>query len=161
MDFIEHYYQEYGLSTIIFRLAGVYGYGRYESAFELFVRQASAGAPIEIWGDPSPVRDGIYIKDVVSAIRKAITNSKVTGLYNLASGKGISLEDRIKDIIKVFCPKNKSSEIVYRPEIPNGIRSYVYDISETKKALEWEPQYSYEAMLEDYKLEMERQYFEI
>jgi nucleoside-diphosphate-sugar epimerase len=62
----------------------------------------------------------------------------------------------------VFSPSDKPSRLVYRPDIEEvRKRSYIWDISKAKRDLDWEPKYSYEEALADYKKEMERGYFEI
>ena len=76
-------------------------------------------------------------------------------MYNIASGKKLSLQQQVDTIIKVFSSKEHPSKIIYRPEKPNSIDSCVYDISKAKKELGWEPQFSFEDMLVDYKKEME------
>lgn len=164
-DVIENFRQEYGMNAIIFRLPSVYGYGHHESFFEngkvvktglgVFIENASKGSDFEIWGDKDKGRDVVYVKDVVSAIVKAIKNKVPSGMYNIASGKKLSLQQQVDDVIKVFSDPSKPSKIIYRPEKPNSIDPCVYDISKAKKELGWEPQYSFEDMLTDYKMEME------
>jgi UDP-glucose 4-epimerase len=98
----------------------------------------------------------IYVKDVVSAILLAIRNPNVSGTFNIASGKALTLQSQVDSIVKVFSSKEKPSPVVYRPERQNSIDACVYDISKAEQVLGWRPQYSFEEMLEDYKVEMER-----
>jgi UDP-glucose 4-epimerase len=164
-DIMEYFMQEYGLQGILFRLPSVYGYGHHESFFEngkvtktglgVFIDNAVKGETFEIWGDKNKGRDVVYVKDVVSAIIFAIKNKDAKGMYNIASGKKLSLQEQVDGIIKVFSSKDHPSKIVYRPEKPNSIDPCVYDISKAKKELGWSPHYSFEDMLVDYKKEME------
>lgn len=164
VDCIEHYSQEYGLQGIIFRLPPVYGYGPHiefyldgkplKTGFQIFIENAIAGTPIEIWGDPKKGRDIIYVKDVVSATIAAIDSGTAKGLYNIASGKLLSLEEEVKAIIKTFSPKESPSTIIYRPDKANSLEPFLYNIDKAKRDLVWSPKYSYEEMLVDYKKEM-------
>ena len=166
MNFIEVYTKEAGIQGIILRFPGIRGYGsrdsHYDTVFHRFVQKAIKSEPIEIWGEHKTVRDLVYIKDVVAAIIGALKSEKASGLYNIGSGKGLTIEDEAKAIIKVFSPSDKPSRLVYRPDIEEvRKRSYIWDISKAKRDWDWEPKYSYEEALADYKKEMERGYFEI
>lgn len=164
VDCVEHYSKHYGMQGIVCRVPPVYGYGPHteiykngkpiKTGFKIFIENAVAGKPIEIWGDCKTGRDIIYVKDVVSAIITALENEKVTGLYNIASGRPLSLEQEVKGIIKVFSSGEHTSSIVYRPDKLNSIKPFLYDISKAKKDLGWSPKYSFEQMLLDYKQEM-------
>ena len=163
--FVEVYDRDGIIQAIMFRLPGVRGYGSrdtyYNTVFHQFIQKAIRSEPIEIWGEHKTVRDLIYVKDVVAAIIKALRSDKAHGLYNIGSGKGLTIEDEAKAIIKVFSPSGKPSRLVYRPDIEEvRKRSYIWDISKAKRDLDWEPKYSYEEALTDYKKEMERGYFE-
>lgn len=169
-DCVEHYHQEYGLQGIIFRLPPVYGYGPHteifksgkpiKTGFQIFIENATAGKPLEVWGDPRKGRDIIYVKDVVSAIILALKSKDAAGLYNIASGRLLSLQEEAEGIIRVFSPADHPSEITYRPEKPNSIEPFLYDISKAKRDLGWSPKYSFEEMLLDYKREMGSRRFE-
>ncbi|HWY12482.1 MAG TPA: NAD(P)-dependent oxidoreductase [Bacteroidia bacterium] len=164
-DIIEYFNQDYGMNGIIFRLPSVYGYGHHESFFKdgkvvktglgVFIDNAINGETFEIWGDKNKGRDVVYVKDVVSAIVLALKSKQAKGMYNIASGKKLSLQQQVDDVIKVFSPKDKPSKIVYLPEKPNSVDPCVYDISKAKRELGWEPKYSFVDILADYKKEME------
>jgi len=167
-DIIEYYNQQHGMNCVIFRLPSVYGFGHHESflangkgvktGLGVFIENAAAGKPIEVWGDPSRGRDVIYVKDVVAAIMLAIKseNAGVLGTFNIASGVALSLQEQVDSIVKVFGRKDATPQIIYKPEKQNSIDPCVYDISKAGKVFGWQPQYSFENMLVDYKAEMER-----
>ena len=168
-DCVEYYQKQFGLRGIIFRLPPVYGYGPHteifkdgepiKTGFQIFIESAMACRPIEIWGDSSKGRDIIYVKDVVSAFIKALNSNKVVGLYNIASGRYLSLREEAETIANAFWGNDSEPEIIERPELPNSIDTFLYDISKAKRDLGWSPQYNFEEMLIDYKKEMESNKF--
>jgi len=169
-DCVEHYRQQYGMKGIIFRLPPVYGYGPHteifkngrpiKTGFKVFIENAIAGKPIEVWGDCKKGRDIIYVKDVVSAVILALKNKDASGLFNIASGRPLSLKEEAETIIRAFSPRGHASQIMYRPDKANSIEPFLYDISRAKRELGWAPKYSFEEMLVDYREEMESKRFE-
>lgn len=159
-DCVLHYEEEFGLKGIIFRLPPVYGYGPHteiffdgkpiKTGFQIFIDNAIACKPLEVWGDWNVGRDIIYIKDVISAFFKAIHNDNANGLYNITSGKRITLKEEAETIAKVFCGNNSKPEVINKPEKQNHINSFLYDITKAKKELDWSPQFSFEDMLYDF-----------
>jgi UDP-glucose 4-epimerase len=159
-DCVLHFGEEYGLKAIIFRLPPVYGYGPHteiffdgkpiKTGFQIFMENAMACKPLEVWGDSLKGRDIIYVKDVISAFLRAIENDNAQGLYNISSGRLLTLKEEAETIAKVFWGENTEPKIVYRPEKPNHIDSFVYDISKAKRDLDWCPQYNFEDILVDY-----------
>ena len=77
----------------------------------------------------------------------------------MGTGKGTTMREQIEGIIKVFSPDSNRSEIVYCPEKKNAMQ-YVMNIDNARTELGYEPQYSYEDYLRDYKLEMNNNRFE-
>lgn len=86
-----HFYRnQYGLQGIIFRLPPVYGFGPHtqifrdgkpiKTGFQIFIENAMACKPLEVWGKANKGRDIIYIKDVISAFVKAIESNTAEGL---------------------------------------------------------------------------------
>jgi UDP-glucose 4-epimerase len=165
-DCVQHYTKQYGIQGIVMRLPPVYGYGPHteilrdgkphKTGFQVFIENASSGNPIELWGDCEKGRDIIYVKDVTSAIILALESRNASGLYNIASGRLLTLREEAEQIVKAFSPKDRSPRIVYRPEIPNSIQPFLYDIGKARRELGWAPKYSFQEMLEDYKTEMKK-----
>ena len=122
-------------------------------AYRYIIEQAKKGATLEVWGDPSIAKDIVYVKDFNQMLTKAVLSEKMHGIYNVATGRGTTLEEQVRIAAEVFNPENKKSEIIYRPEKPSQT-SYLYDITNARKDLGYEPEYDYRAMLEDMKKEM-------
>jgi UDP-glucose 4-epimerase len=169
-DCVIHYQEQYGLKGIIFRLPPVYGYGPHteiykdgkpiKTGFQVFIDKAMASQPIEIWGDGELGRDIIYVKDVVSAFLKAIEKPEVTGLYNITSGKYLTLQEQAEDTAALFWGSNTPPEFIQRPEKSNGIDAFLYDNRKAREALDWSPQYSFREMLLDYQKELEEKRYQ-
>lgn len=153
-EYVKHFTQEYGIQGIIYRLTGVHGLGSYPGPWEMFIEKATKSKPIEIWGDNRLRRDNMYIKDVVSALIAGIDSKNAVGLYNIGSGIGLTLEDEVKAIVKVFSPPNNPSKLIYCPEKPGLKAGHIFDISKAKRELSWTPKFSGEKMLIDYKNEL-------
>jgi UDP-glucose 4-epimerase len=164
-DCVEHFAETYGLEGVVFRLPPVYGYGPHtvifkdgkpiKTGFQIFIENAEHSLPIELWGDPSHGRDIVYVKDVVAAIALALLTPGIGGLYNISSGRRLTLLEQAETIIRVFSPPGRPSEIVHRPEKANLIESYFYDVTKARHTFGWFPKYSFEDMLTDYRREME------
>jgi UDP-glucose 4-epimerase len=160
---IEHYAQEYGIKRIIFRLPPVYGYGFYTEIFkegkpcktglQVFIENAKAGKPLEVWGDCKIGRPVIYVKDVVSAIMKSLNKTNASGIYDIATYKLLTLEEEAKDIICVFSQSKIPSKIIYRPDKSNSVKPYNITIFNTENDLGWKPEYTFKEMMIDYKKE--------
>jgi len=168
-DCVHFYKANYGLKGLIFRLPPVYGFGPHleifkngkpiKTGFQTFIDNAIACKPLEVWGDSSIGRDIIYVKDVVSAFIKAINSNTAEGLYNIASGRYLTLKEEVETIAKVFWGDSTKPVIIEKPEHLLAMDSFLYDNSKAKKELDWSPQYSFEDLLRDYKKEMELQKF--
>jgi len=168
VDLVEHYNQEFGLRTFVFRLPTIYCYRpvfdmyvngkKTPIAYRLLIQKAICSETIEIWGDPLKSKDIVYVKDFNQMLIKAIESSRTKGIYNVGSGVPTTLDEQIKGIVKVFSPEDHPSRIVYRPEKPSQ-HSYLYDISNARAELGYEPKFSYLEMLYDMKNEMNKDRF--
>ena len=168
-DCLEYYSIQFGLKNIIFRLPPVYGYGPHleifkngkpvKTGFQTFIENAIDCKPLKIWGDSERGRDIIYVKDVVSAFLKAIVNITAEGLYNISSGKYLTLKEEVETIAKVFWCDSSKPVIIEQPEKALLMDSFLYDNSKAKRELDWAPQYNFEDMLMDYQKEKESNKF--
>lgn len=159
-DCVHHYNAQYGMNGVIFRLPPVYGYGPHteifkdgkpiKTGFQIFIDNAKACKPIEIWGDSNKGRDIIYIKDVISAFVKAVEIENVKGLFNITSGKRLTLKEEAETIAKVFWGDDSKPIFVEKPEKQNSIDNFLYDNVRARTELGWNPIYSFEDMLHDF-----------
>ena len=165
LEMLENYHLRYGLKTFAIRCSTVYCYTESPYMYKLGERiipgyiqiyqKAIKGETIEVWGDPSVKTDIVYVKDFAQIVEKMIeSETAATGIYNLGNGMPVSLDDQIRIAVDVFGAENHKSEIVYRPDKPNG-RDFVQDITKNITELGYKPQYDYRTYLEDYKKEME------
>ena len=163
LEFIEHYYQEYGLKKFIFRLTTIYSYSPYHYYFPngtktvrpvyQMINKAKNGDDIELWGDPKYSKDLVHVNDFSQMLCKAVESNRNEGFYNVGTGNPVTMEEQIRTIIKVFSPKNKRSKIIYQPEkVSSG--GFLMDITNAKEELGYEPKYDCLNLFEDYKNEM-------
>ena len=164
VDMIEHYHQEYGIKSFIFRCPTIYAYTPNEYfyvdgkkrilAYRHLMNQALKGEPIEMWGDPTKAKDIVYVRDFCQMLFKAMFTSKDHGIYNVGTGIGVTLKEQIEGLIEVMSPENKKSIIIECPEKPDS-REFIMDITNAKEDLGYEPKYYYLDYLKDFKKEME------
>ena len=130
-----HWEKIYNLNSSSFRFFNVYGprsrtTGAYGAVFGVFLSQKINNKPLTIVGNGRQTRDFIYVSDLVNALVLAIKYSKSGEIYNIGSGKEISVNQIAKLIggNKIFVPR--------RPGEPQ--RSLA-DISKAKRHLKWKP----------------------
>lgn len=167
-DLLEYYNEQYGMKNTVFRLPPVYGCGPHnslrvngvekKSGIGLFVDKAKAGEAITVFGDAAAaVRDIVYVKDVAQAFVKAAESERASGLYNIGSGRAVSLLDQAEAIASVFEGPGGRSAVAIEPGRPNGIASYRFDISRAEKDFGYSPKFAdFRDLMEDWKREEER-----
>lgn len=149
----EHYcrvFQEvYGLATACLRYFNVYGPGQnpdsqYAAVIPRFIRWASEGSPLIIFGDGEQTRDFTFIADAVEADILA-AESNASGVFNIGRGKSITINELAKLVIKLT---GNNVEPVHQEPREGDIRHSLADISKAK-TLGYEPRYNLEEGLEE------------
>ena len=121
------------LQTACLRYFNVFGprqdpKSAYAAAVPIFTAKAVAGEPLTIYGDGEQTRDFIYVKDIVAA-NVFMAMNDYTGVYNIAYGKRITINDLVKLIKNVT---NSSSEIVYLPERAGDVKHSMAAVDKLK-----------------------------
>ena len=173
-DVMEYYNQQHGMKNAWFRFPPVYGVGPHgslyvngkyvKSGLQIFMEKAKNGEDITIFGDKNLSRDVVYVKDVAHAFFLAMQSSKTSGLYNMTSGKGVTLQEQAEVIADIFASTSgKKSRIIYRPEIPNNTPSYLFSMEKAKQDFGFIPKYSdFRIMMMDYKKDIDdRRYYDL
>jgi dTDP-glucose 4,6-dehydratase len=99
-------------------------------------------------GDPSPIRDFLYIDDHVNSYLACLKNEKAIGeVFNFCSGQGISIAQLV-DLIKKIT--NFKGEVIWNtiPKRPLDIAKLIGDYSKAEKLLGWKPKHIIERGLE-------------
>lgn len=143
-DLVLHWAKVYKLNVTSFRLFNVYGTrsrtsGTYGAMFGTFLKQKIKKYPFTVVGDGSQRRDFTFVSDVADALIKSINYKKNSQIFNVGSGKSISI-NRICDLLggqKQFIP--------LRPGEP---KITFANIKKIKKELNWKPKIQIEKGVE-------------
>lgn len=134
--YVNHFREKFKLPATIFRLSNIYGpYQDFiDSPFLVpsKIMQAITEKKIEVF-NLAPRRDWIYAEDAALAIVCAL-DVPCEGIYNLASGKAVSVEDIIKEIANEL---GASYSSLNKPT--NGPQDMYCDISKITETLSWRP----------------------
>ncbi|PXF52977.1 MAG: GDP-mannose 4,6-dehydratase [Candidatus Methanophagaceae archaeon] len=153
----------YGLNTISLRYFNVYGprqdpHSEYAAVIPRFVSRILKGEPPIIYGDGQQTRDFTFVKDVVNANILAM-KSDATGVYNIASGRRISIQE-LATLITRLTGRDRDVEPVFDKPRKGDVRHSLADISRARADMGYKPEYSLERGLEEtirwFKLEMGR-----
>lgn len=171
-DILEYYNQQHGMKNAWFRFPPVYGVGPHDSLFingklhksglKVFIDNASAGEDICIFGDPHLSRDVVYVKDVAHAFYLAMKSPNTYGLYNMTSGKAVSLIEQAEIIADLWAPSStEKSNITFNPEIKNNTPSYLFSMEKARKDFGFVPSYSdFREMMIDYKNDLDCHHYQ-
>ena len=111
------------LQTACLRYFNVFGprqdpKSAYEAAIPIFTAKAVTNEDITIFGDGEQTRDFIYVKDIVEA-NVFMAMNDFTGVYNIAYGSKITINDLVKEIVKVT---NSKSKVLHLDERPGDVK---------------------------------------
>jgi UDP-glucose 4-epimerase len=141
------FHNVYGLKVTSLRLTNTYGPRHLMMHGKLgfvnwFIRLAMDGEKIKVF-DGSQIRDLNFIDDVVKALIIVAVNEKTNGeIFNLGSGKPISILDLTKLIIKIVGNGNYEQISYPRERKKIEIGDYIANISKIKNSVGWRPETS-------------------
>ena len=143
---IEAYAYQYGLKSIILRVANPFGIGQDPNANQglipVVLKKLILGEEIKVWGKADTYRDYFFIDDFCDLIERIIIKDTVEGIYNVGSGKAVS----IMEIITVAAEISKTQpQIKFEAARSQDIRWNVLSIEKAHNILHWEPKTSLEA----------------
>ena len=127
---------EHRLQTACLRYFNVFGprqdpASQYAAAVPIFIRRALDGKPITIHGDGEQTRDFIFVKDIAAANAWMATESAATGVFNVACGGKIS----INNLASTICQLTGSrSEIQHAPERAGDVKHSLASVDKLRAA---------------------------
>lgn len=132
----------YGLPFIALRPFNVYGtrmdvFGAYTEVLIRWLDRIDQGLPPIILGDGKQTLDFIYVEDVALATIAALKSPIKEGIYNVASGTEVSLNDVAKLLLNLT---NSTLGIEYAPaRSVYHVTRRKADIKKIKKELKFKP----------------------
>ena len=87
-----------------------------------------------LWGSGTPMREFLFVDDMAEAVVHALENNLPEYLYNVGSGKDITIKKLAETIQKVTGHKGK---ILWDPKKPDGTPRKLMDVSKMKD-IGWE-----------------------
>lgn len=139
-ELVMHWAQVYKLPALSLRFFNVYGTrsrtsGTYGAVFGVFLAQKLNNQPFTIVGNGEQTRDFTYVTDVAGAMVAAVQSDRVGEIYNVGSGKTISV-NRLVELL--------GGEKTYIPKRPGEPESTFADIQKIYQELGWFPKVSIE-----------------
>ena len=90
--------------------------------------------PVKLWGNGTPMREFLFVDDMAEAVVYALENELPEYLYNVGSGKDITIKELAETIQQVT---GHQGEIIWDTEKPDGTPRKLMDVSKMKE-LGWE-----------------------
>lgn len=142
----------YGLRYVALRYFNVYGprmdvYGAYTEVLIRWMERLAAGMPPLIYGDGSQTMDFVDARDIARANLLAAKSDVTDEVFNVASGKEISLLELAQMLSSVMgvshAPEHREARTV------NGVTRRLADISKAERLLGFKAEISMEQGLRD------------
>ena len=128
----------HGLDYCVLRVANAYGERQRtdtaQGAVSVFLERVLRGEALQVWGDGSVVRDYIYVGDIVRAFLKALDYAGEHKVFNIGSGRGVSLNQLIEEIGKLV---GRAPAVEYTPARRFDVPANVLDTSLARRHLGW------------------------
>jgi UDP-glucose 4-epimerase len=146
------YYRTCGVETVALRFGNVYGPGsnHKNSVIAKFIKQAMGGETLEIYGDGNQTRDFIYIDDLISAIRSAVTTSHIGGeIFQIGTNRERTVAELVEKLLPILAQAGiKDVDVRHGPPRKGDVRRNFSDTSKARKLLGWQAQMKLETGLE-------------
>ena len=145
------YAKLYDLDAVALRYFNVYGpnqrFDQYGNVIPIFVFRMLGGEQVTVFGDGDQTRDFVNVADVVRANIGAALTSGLSGVFNIASGTRITINDLAAQVASLV---GGEPEIIHGPPRPGDVRDSLADISAAGEAFGYGPQVSLDDGLSEY-----------
>ena len=139
------YYKQFGIESNHLVLTNLYGphdvFTEYRSHVlsALIKKFTDAKEKVTLWGDGSPIREFLYVKDAAQAIVRAVPLPHDPEPVNIGTGVGTSIYELAETIADFTEFKGI---IEWDRSKPNGMKRKVLSVTKMKDKLGWNPSYS-------------------
>lgn len=141
----------YNITAICLRYFNIYGvnqrFDTYGNVIPIFAKKIYAGEKIAIYGNGEQTRDFVNAKDIATANYLAATEDISTGVFNLGSGAGITINELAKIMQKI---SGIEVGIQYKPKRHADVLHCKAQITKAEKELGFKATVSLENGLKEY-----------
>jgi UDP-glucose 4-epimerase len=141
----------YGFKAVCLRYFNVYGinqrYDAYGNVIPIFAENIFRKNPITIYGDGEQTRDFINVSDVAMANFQAAIKNIETDVYNIGSGKSITINELAQYMKKI---SHLNTDIVYAPKRIGDVLHCKADISKIRNQFDFSPSTDIKKGLKNY-----------
>lgn len=138
--FLEYFSRIYNTPYLIYRISNPYGprqipkkgFGVVPTLFSHILQNK----PPILFDNGKLIRDFIYIDDVINAIVRSFHKRTKYHVYNIGSGKGVSLKTLWQEIKKIT---KTELQPILKPKRPIDVDTVTLNIDRFKKEFNWEP----------------------
>lgn len=148
----EAYRKQYGMNVVVVIPNNAYGsydnfHPEYSHVIPSLIRKCVSGeTPLVVWGDGTPTRDFLYVKDFAEGIILAAEKLETGEPINLGSG----VETKISDLVEIIKElSGYQGEVVYDHTKPTGQPRRSVNIDKAKTILNFSPRYTLEEGLRE------------
>jgi UDP-glucose 4-epimerase len=131
------YYKNFGVPAVSLRYFTVYGARqRPDMAFHRFLRSATEGKHIAVYGDGEQSREFTHVDDIVEATWMASKNGLAGEVFNIGGGSRITLNQVIRIIQEIV---DREIEARYEGKQKGDVRHTFADMTKAAEELGYQP----------------------
>src|SRR5215212_1268924 len=135
------YFQTFGIETVVLRFGNAYGplSGHKNSVVARFIKRATSGEILEIYGDGTQTRDFIYVDDLIRAVRLSATARGVGGeVFQIATSAETTVQELTDRLLPALAAAGIDDVEVRKTAARRGeVRRNYADTSKAHRMLGW------------------------
>jgi len=141
------YFKQHGIESCHLVLTNLYGphdvFTEYRSHVlaAMIKKFTDATDKVVLWGDGSPIREFLYVKDAAEAIVRAIELAHDLEPINVGTGVGTSIKELAELVAKLT---GFRGQMEWDTSKPAGTRRKVLDVTRMRQKLGWTPRWRLE-----------------
>ena len=127
--YLRYFRRVRGLESTSLRISNPYGPRQHDArqgVISIFLHRLAIGAPVDVLGDGSAVRDYVFADDAAAMIAELASAEPVHTVYNIGSGTGTSI-DRLIETVRAVT--GRSLDVRRSPQPPTFVNRVVLDTS--------------------------------
>lgn len=129
--YLRYFHKKYQLDYLVYRISNVYGEGQNTTnnkhgVISVFLNNILTEKPLTVFGNGTMTRDYIEVHDLTSFMAKKFSQNSKYKLYNIGTGRGVTVNEILATIEKVT---KKKAQVTHLPSPSSYVEYIVLDCS--------------------------------